>query len=211
MALHFDYALRLRSNSVKTPGLYGYAGVVVHRSASLASMYSFNADFAYAMSTLVEPGVLRKYDREPLNKRDFSCSTFMLYLGLDKLYDLPHHTIVFAKDYITNVKNIFNNKVLTEDFSFYVHNASVTDDSLAPPGKSALYVLVPMPNNDSGIDWQAQCQSVREQTLDTLGKRLGLADIRQHIECEKIITLGTWETEENCYKGATFSLAHKFS
>ncbi|MBM4208788.1 MAG: hypothetical protein FJ190_12605 [Gammaproteobacteria bacterium] len=41
MALHFDYALRLRSNSVKTPGLYGYAGVVVHRSASLASMYSF--------------------------------------------------------------------------------------------------------------------------------------------------------------------------
>jgi len=43
MALHFDYALRLRSNSVKTPGLYGYAGVVVHRSASLASMYSFVA------------------------------------------------------------------------------------------------------------------------------------------------------------------------
>gem|GEM_PF-2412163 len=41
MALHFDYALRLRSNSVKTPGLYSYAGVVVHRSASLASMYSF--------------------------------------------------------------------------------------------------------------------------------------------------------------------------
>jgi len=45
MALHFDYALRLRSNSVKTPGLYGYAGVVVHRSASLASMYSFYAIF----------------------------------------------------------------------------------------------------------------------------------------------------------------------
>ncbi|MBM4207649.1 MAG: hypothetical protein FJ190_06370 [Gammaproteobacteria bacterium] len=44
MALHFGYALRLRSNSVKTPGLYGYAGVVVHRSASLASMYSFDVE-----------------------------------------------------------------------------------------------------------------------------------------------------------------------
>jgi len=44
MALHFDYALRLRSNSVKTPGLYGYAGVVVHRSASLASMYSSHVE-----------------------------------------------------------------------------------------------------------------------------------------------------------------------
>ena len=41
MTLHFDSALRLRSDSVKTPGLYGYAGFVVHRSTSLASMYSF--------------------------------------------------------------------------------------------------------------------------------------------------------------------------
>ncbi|MBM4208462.1 MAG: hypothetical protein FJ190_10795 [Gammaproteobacteria bacterium] len=48
MALHFDYALRLRSNSVKTPGLYGYAGVVVHRSASLASMYSFPVEVLLA-------------------------------------------------------------------------------------------------------------------------------------------------------------------
>ncbi len=170
-----------------------------------------NADFAYAMTNLVEPGVLRKYANDKLEKRDYSCSTFMLYLGLDKVYDLPHHTIVFAKDYQTNIRNIFNNKTLTEDFSFYVQNASVTDASLAPPGKSALYVLVPMPNNDSGLDWQAHCQSVRGQVLDTLGARLGLKDIRAHIECEKIITPQTWETDEHVYKGATFSLSHKFS
>jgi len=52
MALHFDYALRLHSNSVKTPGLYGYAGVVVHRSASLASMYSFKENEALTGKTL---------------------------------------------------------------------------------------------------------------------------------------------------------------
>lgn len=184
---------------------------LAHGEEIYADEVIVNADFAHAMSTLVEPGVLRKYDHQQLKKRDFSCSTFMLYLGLDKLYDLPHHTIVFAKDYITNVNNIFKNKILTEDFSFYVHNASVTDNSLAPEGKSALYVLVPMPNNNSGINWQEHCQTVREQTLDTLGKRLGLIDIRQHIECEKILTPQTWETEENVYKGATFSLSHKFS
>ena len=86
-----------------------------------------NADFAHAMSTLVEPGQLHKYDHEQLEKRDYSCSTFMLYLGLDKLYDIPHHTIVFAKDYHTNISNIFNTKLLSEDFSFYVQNASVND------------------------------------------------------------------------------------
>jgi len=170
-----------------------------------------NADFAHAMSTLVAPGQLRKYDHEKLEKRDYSCSTFMLYLGLNKCYDIPHHSIVFAKDYRTNIRNIFNNKLLSEDFSFYVQNASVTDPSLAPAGKSALYVLVPMPNNDSGIDWELHCQNIREQVLDTLAARLDLTDIREHIECEKIITPGTWASEENVYKGATFSLSHKFS
>lgn len=170
-----------------------------------------NADFAYAMSHLLFPGTLHKYDHHRLEKREYSCSTFMLYLGLDKIYDLPHHTIVFAKDYHTNIRNIFKNKTLTEDFSFYVQNAAVSDPSLAPAGKSTLYVLVPMPNNDSGLDWPAHLETVRQQVLDTLGARLGLSDIRQHIECEKVITPQTWESDEHVYKGATFSLSHKFS
>lgn len=170
-----------------------------------------NADFAHAMTHLLAPGTLRKYDHGALEKREYSCSTFMLYLGLDKIYDLPHHTIVFAKDYTTNIRNIFSHKTLTDDFSFYVQNACASDASLAPTGKSALYVLVPMPNNDSNLDWPSHCNEVREQVLDTLGARLGLNDIREHIECEKIITPQTWEQEEHVYKGATFSLSHKFS
>ena len=170
-----------------------------------------NADFAHAMTHLLKPGTLKKYAKPQLDKREYSCSTFMLYLGLDKLYDLPHHSIVFAKDYRSNIANIFNNKALNDDFSFYVQNASVTDDTLAPKGKSTLYVLVPMPNNDSGVDWSAKLAQMREQTLDRLGSRLGLTDIREHIECEKIITPQSWETDEYVYKGATFSLSHKFS
>lgn len=177
----------------------------------MADEVVINADFGHAMTHLVAPGTLRKYDRERVKQRSYSCSTFMLYLGLDKLYDLPHHSIVFASDYRTNVDNIFNTLRLSEDFSFYVHNASITDSSLAPIGKSALYVLVPMPNNDSGIDWQTHCGNVREQTLDALARRLGLSDLREHIECERCITPQTWETDENVFKGATFSLSHKFS
>jgi len=170
-----------------------------------------NADFAYAMSQLVKPGVLKKHSPERLKKLEYSCSTFMLYLGLNKRYDIPHHTIVFAEDYNTNIGNIFRKKTLTKDFSFYVHNASITDDSLAPEGKSSLYILVPMPNNESGIDWEKTCADMREQVLDTLGKRMGMTDLREQIVCEKIITPATWATEENVFLGATFSLSHKFS
>lgn len=177
----------------------------------LADEVVVNADFAYTMSHLVKPDVLTKHSPERLKKLEYSCSTFMLYLGLNKCYDIPHHTIVFADDYTTNISNIFRKKTLTKDFSFYVHNASKTDKTLAPEGKSALYILVPMPNNQSGIDWEQQCADVREQTLDALEKRLDLTDIREQIVCEKVITPKTWATEENVFLGATFSLSHKFS
>jgi phytoene desaturase len=180
-------------------------------SEILADEVVINADFAHAMTHLVEPDQLKQYNPEKLKKLDYSCSTFMLYLGLNTCYDLPHHSIVFAKDYHTNIKNIFDNKILSEDFSFYVQNASISDETLAPKGKSALYVLVPMPNNNSGLNWENICATMREQVLDTLESCMGLKDIRQQIECEKIITPQTWETEESVFKGATFSLAHKFS
>ncbi len=177
----------------------------------LADEVIVNADFAYAMTNLVKSDELKQHSPERLKKMEYSCSTFMLYLGVNKRYDIAHHNIVFAEDYNTNIANIFRNKILSKDFSFYVQNASVTDDSLAPAGKSALYVLVPMPNNQSGIDWDSTCAEMREQVLNAMETRLGLTDIREQIVCEKIITPKTWENEENVFMGATFSLSHKFS
>jgi len=170
-----------------------------------------NADFAHAMTHLVKPDELKQHSPEKLKKMEYSCSTFMLYLGLNKRYDISHHNIVFADDYVSNVANIFRNKTLSDDFSFYVQNASITDDSLAPEGKSALYVLVPMPNNQSDVNWESACAIVREKVLDALSVRLGLTDIREQIVCEKVITPQTWETSESVFMGATFSLSHKFS
>jgi phytoene desaturase len=170
-----------------------------------------NADFAYAMTQLVKPDALKQHSPERLKKMEYSCSTFMLYLALDKRYDLPHHTIVFADDYKTNISNIFHNKALSDDFSFYIQNACVTDASLAPEGQSSLYVLGPMPNNISGVNWGEQCAIMREKVLDVLAKRFDMADLRSHISAEKIITPQDWESNENVFLGATFSLSHKFS
>jgi phytoene desaturase len=176
----------------------------------MADEVVINADFAHAMQHLLKPGQLSKYTPDKLDKLQYSCSTMMLYLGVDKIYDLPHHTIVFAGDYRRNIREIFSEKKLSDDFSFYVQNASASDPGLAPEGKSTLYVLVPMPNNDSQLDWPALCAKVREQVMDALSARLGLDDIRQHIECEKIITPQDWQQQEYLFKGATFSLAHSF-
>lgn len=170
-----------------------------------------NADFGYAMTHLFEPGVLRKYTPTKLSKMSLSCSTFMLYLGLDKVYDLPHHTIFFARDYRDNVESVSRGRELGDDLSFYVRNADVTDPTLSPPGHSALYVLVPVANLRGVTDWSATRDAFREKVLDALATRAGMSDLREHIKEERVIAPPDWRDQMNVYEGATFNLAHNWS
>ena len=169
-----------------------------------------NADFGYAMKNLVPPGVLKKYSPEKVDARDYSCSTFMLYLGLDKIYGLPHHTIFFAGDYQGNIRDIFQRKILSGDISFYIRNASVTDPALAPPGHSSVYVLVPVPNQTAKIDWAKEKSAFRDRVIAVMEKRGGMADIKSHIREEIVFTPQTWQ-DMNIQFGATFNLAHSLN
>lgn len=168
-----------------------------------------NADFAHAMTTIIDEKNLKKYTKAKLDRKKYSCSTYMLYLGVNKEYkELEHHNIIFADDYQKNVDEITDTLELSEDFSFYVQNASVTDPTLAPKGKSALYVLVPTPNNFSSIDWNKEKSKLRDVVIDAMETRGCFKSVRQNIEKELIITPADWEDKSSIYKGATFNLAH---
>ncbi len=167
-----------------------------------------NADFSYAMKNLVPPGILKKWSPEKLEKKRYSCSIFMLYLGVNKTLPLDHHTIVFAKDYRQNIADVFNGKLTEKDFSFYVRDATRTDPTLAPEGKSALYILVPVANNRARINWAEKKQEVRNRVLELMSDRLNTGDLSKNIEVEKIITPDDWEKDYNVDLGAVFNLAH---
>jgi len=170
-----------------------------------------NADFAYSMTRLVPPGVLRRHAAERLARWPFSCSAFMLYLGVDKKYDLTHHSIYFARDYWQNIDDIMEKGVLSDDMSFYIQNAGVTDPGLAPEGKSTIYVLVPVANNRSGINWEKEAPVYREKVLGKIAERTPMKDLIDHIEEERVITPREWEDDYNVYIAAIFNLAHNFS
>lgn len=170
-----------------------------------------NADFGYAATHLFAPGTLRKYTPETLRRKKFSCSTFMLYLGLDMPCDLPHHVVFFAKDYRANVEAIFRGRRGTDDISFYVRNASLTDPTLAPAGHSALYVLVPVANLRGEADWEKERGPFRDMVLNAVAARTGLKDLARHIRAEKVIAPSDWENTYGVYAGATFNLAHNIS
>ncbi|MGB6127240.1 MAG: phytoene desaturase family protein [Psychrilyobacter sp.] len=171
-----------------------------------------NADFANGMSKLIPENLRKKYSDSNLHKKKYSCSTFMLYLGINKIYsDIPHHNIIFAEDYRSNIDDITKRKVLSEDFSFYVQNASVSDSTLAPQESSTIYVLVPVPNNKSEVDWDEEKTRYRNKIIQALETKGGFKDISSHIEVEKIITPKDWEEEKDVFLGATFNLGHQVS
>lgn len=178
----------------------------------LSDSVVINADFGTAMAELISPEHHKKYTDEKIRDKKFSCSTFMLYLGLNKIYtEFPHHNIIFAKDYKKNVDDITKRKILSEDFSFYVQNASVTDKELAPEGKSTLYILVPVPNNKSGINWEKEKDGFRDCIIEHLEKNGSFVNLRHHIVEEKMITPKDWQEEMGVYLGATFNLGHQMS
>ena len=165
-----------------------------------------NADFAYGMENLFSASSRKSYNDEKISKLRLSCSTFMLYLGLDKVLDWDHHSIFFAQNYRKNVREL-SEGTLSTDFSFYVHNPSRMDPTRAPSGKSALYVLVPVPNLRGEIDWKREKEPFRKRIYAEIQKRTG-CDLEKHILSEKIVSPLEWEKDFRVYKGAVFSLAH---
>jgi phytoene desaturase len=168
-----------------------------------------NADFAHAMQHLVPNHLRPRWTDQKLESKRFSCSTFMMYLGVrGEFPELPHHTIYISKDYEGNLREIEQEKVLPTHPSFYVQNACVTDPSLAAPGKSALYVLVPVPHLSPNTPWDSkQIADYRALSFKRL-EAVGLTGLQERIEYERIVTPADWRDQYSVYRGATFNLAH---
>lgn len=185
-----------RANGVRTPdGVHTADAVMV------------NADFARAMERLVPNRLRRRWTNEKLAKKKYSCSTFMLYLGVEGTFDLPHHTIYIAEDYEQNLDDIENKHVLSDNPSFYVQNACVTDPGLAPRSHSTLYVLAPVTHQHANVDWSRERTRYRNLLLNQI-KKAGYDLDPKCIKYERVITPADWDTRYDIYRGATFNLAH---
>jgi phytoene desaturase len=167
-----------------------------------------NADFAGAMQRLLPDRNRKRWTDAKLAKKKYSCSTFMLYLGVKGRYDdVSHHTIYLAENYKDNLADIEQRHRLSDNPSFYVQNACVTDDTLAPAGHSSLYVLLPVTHDTGEIDWAREMPRYRALALEQM-KKIGMHDVEERIVTEKILTPTGWAEEFALYKGATFSMAH---
>jgi len=186
-------------------------GVRTAQGEQRADAVMLNADFASAITKLVPNSLRRRWSDTKVAGKNFSCSTFMLYLGIEGKFDhLAHHNIYVAKDYRRNLDEIEHLHTLSADPSFYVANPVRTDTTMAPPGHSALYVLVPVTHQHPNVDWNTERARYRGVALRQLEK-LGITDIEKRIRFERVVTPADWENKQSIYRGATFNLAHSFS
>jgi len=186
-------------------------GVRTAQGEQRADAVMLNADFAHAITKLVPDKLRRRWSDTKVAKKNFSCSTFMLYLGVEGKFDhLAHHNIYVAKDYRRNLDEIERQHVLSEDPSFYVANPVRTDITMAQPGHSAFYVLIPVTHQHPNVDWKVERSRYRSVALRQIEK-IGITDIEKRIRFERVVTPADWEGKLDIYRGATFNLAHNFS
>jgi phytoene desaturase len=167
-----------------------------------------NADLPYVYSHLLP----EQSAANQLDHLKYSCSTFMFYWGLDTVFpQLDIHNVFLAGDYQSSFNRIFNDHLLPEEPSFYVHAPARIDPTAAPAGADTLMVLIPVGHIDirRHQDWEALQVHARSAAIHRLARR-GLPDLEKHLTVEMKLSPHDWLNRYNLAKGAAFGLSHNF-
>ena len=179
------------------------AGGEVLRAQAVVS----NADTANTYRQLLAPEHRRVWTDRKVERASYSMSLFVWYFGVQGQYkDVAHHTIALGPRYKGLLHDIFNRKVLTEDFSLYLHRPTASDPSVAPPGCDTFYALAPVPHLQSGTDWRSQAEPMRLAIQRRLESTL-LPGLGARVLTSRVLTPLDFEQRLGSYLGAAFGMA----
>lgn len=165
-----------------------------------------NADSAWTYKHLLPDIKRKRWTDRRIDRAHYSMSLFVWYFGTRRRYDdVAHHTILLGPRYRGLLHDIFERKVLAEDFSLYLHRPTATDPSLAPEGCDAFYVLSPVPHLQSGVDWSVRAELYRRRIEQRLSETVlpGLADA---VVASRLLTPQDFQDRLSSYRGAAFGL-----
>jgi phytoene desaturase len=165
-----------------------------------------NADSAWTYRHLLPPSTRSRWSNKRIERARYSMSLFVWYFGTRRKYDdVQHHTILLGPRYKELLKDIFERKILADDFSLYLHRPTATDPSLAPDGCDAFYVLSPVPHLQSGTDWGVTAEKYRRAIAGELGNTL-LPDLENQIVTSHMLTPQDFQDRLLSFRGAAFGL-----
>jgi phytoene desaturase len=165
-----------------------------------------NACAGHTYKSLLAATPRKRWTDRKLARAKFSMGLFVWYFGTSRQWpDVPHHTILLGPRHDELLRDIFDRKHLAEDFSLYLHRPTATDPTLAPPGGDAFYVLSPVPNLQSGIDWAKQAEPYRAAIEASLNATV-LPGLSSAIVTSKLMTPDDFGSRYLSLHGAGFGL-----
>ncbi|MGX9964744.1 phytoene desaturase [Roseomonas sp. F4] len=165
-----------------------------------------NAEVGWTYTKLLSEHKRRRWTDAKVARANYSMGLFVWYFGTDRRFeDVYHHTMVLGPRYGELLTDIFERKILSKDFSLYLHRPTATDPSLAPPGCDSFYVLSPVPNLGSGTDWARQAEPYRAAIQQRLEETV-LPGLGQHLVTSRILTPQDFRDRLLSTQGAAFSL-----
>ena len=147
----------------------------------------------------------------PTKSLSYSMGLFVLFFGTKTRYEeIAHHTIWLTERFKDLLHDIFEKRIITEDFSLYLHRPTATDKSFAPDGHDSYYVLCPVPNLKNNIDWLIHGEKLKDQIITELEKTI-MPNLSNHIEDISYMTPKDFKNNYRSMYGAGFSIAPKFT
>ena len=197
-------------NVEKRSGRRVTTGVTLASGETIAAdVVVSNADYATTYMKMIDKQH-RTINRDALVKfRKQSMSLMVIYFGYRKQAgdpDLQHHNIILGPRYEELLTDIFERKILGPDFSQYLHIPTLTDPSLAPEGHHAAYTLIPVPNNQSDLDWSKIGEAYKEKVLTFLEERGYIPNLKDRLVYESYVTPDYFEQTLGSYVGNGFGV-----
>jgi phytoene desaturase len=170
-----------------------------------------NADLHHTYARLYAGVPAAAAMRARLERMAWSMSLVVVYFGTRRKYPgRAHHSVLFGPRYREMLRDIFHGPSLPPDFSLYLHQPTVTDPSLAPPGGDTFYVLAPVPHlGAADIDWTTAAEPYADRILASLEPLL--PDLRREITVKRIATPFDFRDRLNAFQGSAFSLAPRLT
>lgn len=173
-----------------------------------ADLVVSNADVGQTYK-MIEETHRPKWNDKKLKKLDYTMSCFLLYMGVKKKYPkLEHHTLILSQRYKELIRDIFDNRILADDFSMYLHVPTKTDPEMAPEGCESMYVLIPVPNHKAQLDWQEIKEGFADKVLSFL-EEWGLSELKEHLDVLHIFTPDDFAAQLNATQGNAFGVEPK--
>ena len=169
-----------------------------------------NTDPTHLYGKMISPRAQARATRLKLASAKFSMGLFVLYFGTTKTYpEVAHHTIWMGARYRELLHDIFDRKILAEDFSLYLHRPTATDPSFAPAGCDSFYVLCPVPNLQGEIDWAIEGPRLQQRIVTALDTTM-LPGLCETITADFYMTPENFRDDYLSTHGAGFSIAPLF-